>query len=87
MASGVPCIASDIPPNREVLEGGKAGLLFPLGEPDALAAAILTLTSDAELRARLTVSGQERARSYYSLEHVVPQYLKLYAELTGRNPR
>jgi glycosyltransferase involved in cell wall biosynthesis len=39
-AAGVPVIASDVPGIREVLEHGVHGLLFPLGDSEALADAM-----------------------------------------------
>jgi glycosyltransferase involved in cell wall biosynthesis len=41
LASGLPCLVSDIPANREWVTDGREGWLFPDGNADALAAAIL----------------------------------------------
>jgi glycosyltransferase involved in cell wall biosynthesis len=41
MASGLPAVVSDIPGNREWIEPGATGWLFPAGDPEALAAAIV----------------------------------------------
>lgn len=40
LAAGLPIIASDVEPVREVLEDGKWGTLVPAGNPGALAAAL-----------------------------------------------
>jgi glycosyltransferase involved in cell wall biosynthesis len=41
LACGLPCLVSDIPANREWVTGDLNGWLFPDGDADALAAAIL----------------------------------------------
>jgi glycosyltransferase involved in cell wall biosynthesis len=45
MSSGVPVVASDIPPHREVLRHG-GGLMFPVGDAAELARAIAALLED-----------------------------------------
>jgi glycosyltransferase involved in cell wall biosynthesis len=41
MASGLPCLVSDIPANKEWVTEGENGWLFPDGDADALATKIL----------------------------------------------
>ena len=41
LSSGLPCLVSDIPANREWVTDGENGWLFPDGDADALAARIL----------------------------------------------
>jgi glycosyltransferase involved in cell wall biosynthesis len=51
LACGIPCLLSDTPGNREI--AGEAAMYFPEGEPDALAAALpAVLTEAARARAR-----------------------------------
>ncbi|MBM6400523.1 glycosyltransferase [Phycicoccus sonneratiae] len=65
MASGVPVVSFDCPTGpAELLDGGRAGLLVPPGDVDALAAAILRVTGDAELRRRMADAGLARAAEY-----------------------
>ena len=62
MAAGIPVACSDIPPLREV--AGEAALFFdPLSE-EAIASALDRIIADATLRAKLEISGPERARSF-----------------------
>ncbi len=67
MACEVPVIAGDVPALRERIEHDVNGLLIPLGGPEALAAAIIRLLENGDLRrtlgkqARLTIC--ERADS------------------------
>ena len=56
MASGLPVLGADAPPTRELL-GDRRGAIFPAGDPDALATAILELAADAPRRARQAALG------------------------------
>jgi len=62
MAAGVPVACSNIAPLREV--GGDTALYFDPLEEDALAAALDRIVSDQALRARLVLTGRERARTF-----------------------
>jgi glycosyltransferase involved in cell wall biosynthesis len=59
---GLPVIASDIPINREVL--GDAAVYFPPEEHAALAARMIELVSDPDLRAALRERGTENAQRF-----------------------
>jgi phosphatidylinositol alpha-mannosyltransferase len=64
MVSGVPVVGSDIPALREVLDGGKAGILVPVGDAAGLAAAVTGLVDDPVRRAELAELGRKRAERY-----------------------
>lgn len=78
MASGVPIVASDIPPLREVL--GPAGVFVPAGDVPAWRAALLELAADRERRASLRALGLARAPAF-GIEAMVARYAALYEEL------
>jgi glycosyltransferase involved in cell wall biosynthesis len=63
LASGTPVVATDVGSVRSGLDGGRAGLLVPPADLEALTAAVRRLTDDAELRDRLVAAGLELARS------------------------
>ncbi len=63
LATGIPIAATDVGGVPELLEGGRAGLLVPPGDRDAMVGAILRLTDDPELRTRVAERGLEIARS------------------------
>ena len=60
ISAGVPAVVSDLPVFRESL--GDAALAVPPGDADALAAALLRLEREPELRERLVAAGSERVR-------------------------
>lgn len=41
LAVGTPAVLSDIPPFRRLTDGGSVGALFPVGDPEGLAAAVV----------------------------------------------
>jgi len=75
MAAGVPVIATDVPGLAEVVRG--AGLLFPAGDADTLAARINEVLGSPPLREQLVRSGHERARSF-SIERSADEYVAIY---------
>jgi phosphatidylinositol alpha-mannosyltransferase len=64
MAAGTPVVASDLDAFRRVLDGGKAGRLFPVGDAGALARELAALVDDPAGRAELTRHATETVASY-----------------------
>lgn len=64
MASGVPVVAAGAGGPREIVDPEVSGLLFPPGDVDGLAAALLRLREDADLRQRLASNGRRRALDF-----------------------
>lgn len=81
MAAGLPVIASDIAPNREVL--GDAGILVTSEDEDALTKEISKLLEDANLRTELSAKSKMRANNF-SIEKTVHAYEDLFEELIRR---
>jgi phosphatidylinositol alpha-mannosyltransferase len=61
LASGTPIVCSDIHGYRSVVRRGEQGLLVPPRDVNALADALGTLLSDAEMRERMSESARQRA--------------------------
>jgi L-malate glycosyltransferase len=78
MAAGLPCIANDIPSNREVLGEGRAGLLVPVGNLEATHAALARVVEDSTFAESIARAGFERARAEYSIDNIAAAYLELY---------
>lgn len=83
MTHGLACIANDIPPNREVLDEGRAGILVPVESVDALSAVMIRLASIAGERDRFGSLARNRIENVYSMFKVAERYLNLYLELTA----
>jgi glycosyltransferase involved in cell wall biosynthesis len=79
MAAGVPVIASDLPPVRELMSDRVEGLLVAPDRPPALARAIRILFEYPELRRALGERGRERVASGFTWEHATRRLTDLYA--------
>ncbi len=77
LACGTPVVSTDCPTGpAEILARGAYGRLVPVGDADALGAAMLATLADPPDRARLRQRAQD-----YTLAAVVEQYLALFARL------
>ena len=79
--AGVPTIGSDIYGLQDSIADGHSGLLFPCGDIDALAATILELANDHELRKKLGVQAANRVREEFSQEHLVDEFRREHESL------
>jgi phosphatidylinositol alpha-mannosyltransferase len=77
MAAGTPIVASDIEAFRRVLGGGAAGRQFAVGNPEALADALVEVLDDARLRERLVAAGAQ-AVAPYDWSVIVASVLRVY---------
>jgi L-malate glycosyltransferase len=81
MTAGRACIASDIPPNRELLEDGHLGLLFRMGDKASLTAAMTTLATTPGLAFRLASRAKQVATVTYDADRIAGRYQDLYHAL------
>jgi len=84
-----PLVAAAVGGIPEIVLDGETGLLVPPGEPQALAAAVIRLLSDPDLRARLGRRGRELVQQRFSIRAMVAGNLAVYTDLLGeaRCPR
>jgi glycosyltransferase involved in cell wall biosynthesis len=78
---GLPCVVTNIPGCREVVEHGRNGLLVPVGEPVALADAIASLLTNRELSKRMGQAGRQKAVESFDAERVFATVKAVYARL------
>jgi phosphatidyl-myo-inositol alpha-mannosyltransferase len=64
MSAGAPVLASDLDAFGRVLDGGQLGLLFAVGDAEALATDLLRLLGDPDLRHHLSDRAQAAVRRY-----------------------
>ena len=72
MATGVPVLASDVAPVREVIEGGVNGLLETLFDIDRLTATALNVLADPAGFAPLGIAARRTIEERYSIESCIP---------------
>lgn len=80
MSAGVPVVTSDLPVFREYLVDGQDALLVPVGDVDALAAALDAALGDAALRRRLAVAGRAVA-DRFTWQASARRHLEVYGRL------
>ena len=78
MACARPVIATRVGGIPEVVVDGETGLLVPPRDPEALAAAIVRLVKDRNLRAKMGDAGLARVHSAFSAEQMVKNTLRVY---------
>lgn len=81
MAVGIPVLASDIPGNRDLVESGRTGVLYPLGDVETLSRQTLALLQDESRRRELGENAKQRIHEDFSLAKMVASYSQLYRDL------
>jgi phosphatidylinositol alpha-mannosyltransferase len=79
LASGLPVIATEVPGYMSVLEPGKDSITVPPKNWRELAASLVILARDSELRRRLADYAQQKA-TRYSWERVASEVVEVYHE-------
>jgi len=82
-ASGIPLVSTDVPGCREVITGGEDGLLVPVRDAAALAAAIARLIDDQDLATRLGAAARKKTMAEFEESIVIDRTLAVYRELLG----
>jgi glycosyltransferase involved in cell wall biosynthesis len=82
MGAAVCVLTSDIPENREVMEG--AGFTFQAGDSTDLARMLRVLLSDARVRKATGRNAQARVRERYLWPAIAAEVGRSYAELAER---
>lgn len=80
-AAGLPAVVSDIEGNVEIVVNGVNGIVVPVGDADALAAAILKLYRSADLRIRMGRAARKRVEDAYAIEKVAALLETTYAHV------
>ena len=73
MASGCPCVATQVGGVAEVMQEGTTGLLARPNDPEHLGAAVISLLKDAPRRSAMGVSAQQRIAASFVLKKSVEQ--------------
>jgi N-acetyl-alpha-D-glucosaminyl L-malate synthase BshA len=84
MASEVPVIATRVGGVHEVVEDGRDGFLFEVGDTESMADAALMLLEDPERRIKMGRSGRAHAKDMFRHEIIVKQYVDLYQRTVSR---
>lgn len=85
MTAGLPCVASDIGPIREIIPNAETGILTKPGDAHAIADAILKLYSDRNMANVIAVAGRDYAVKTFNAVSSTEKLSRLYEELYEKN--
>lgn len=77
MAAQAAVVASDLPAFGRVLEDGRCGRMFPKGDSDALATALIEVLGDTGEQEQLIAAGDERVQEF-DWDVVVDEVIAVY---------
>jgi glycosyltransferase involved in cell wall biosynthesis len=83
-AARVPLVATRSAGPGALIEDGADGLLVPIDDAPALAAAVRRVLDDSELRRRLVEGGRRRYEAEFTETAVVASYRALFERIAGR---
>jgi glycosyltransferase involved in cell wall biosynthesis len=78
MACGVPVAASRVGGLPEVIDDGRSGVLFTVGNTDEAAEKAVKLLKDRELYDAVRLAGIDTALEKFAMDKIVDQYEALY---------
>jgi glycosyltransferase involved in cell wall biosynthesis len=81
MGAGLPCVATRVSGNIEVVRHNDTGLLVEPGQPPKLAEAIARLLEDTTLRRMIGRNARQRVQTTYSVKQMVADYRSLFTHL------
>ena len=84
MAAGKPVVATNGGGAREIVADGETGLLVPMGDAEAMGAALLQLLEDPEEARRMGQCGQQRVAAQFSIERTARGMEAVYTEMLSR---
>ena len=86
MATGLPCLATAIGGNTDLLAKGPAGLLLPGDDPRAWSDALIRVLTDLAFARGVGAAARRRIEEEFSLAAVVTRYQALYRRLLEAGP-
>jgi phosphatidyl-myo-inositol alpha-mannosyltransferase len=86
MAAGTAVVGSDLDAFRRVLDDGRAGALFRMGDPVALADALRGMLTGSQRRGELVAHARRRVAAY-DWPVVAGQVLRVYEQAIAADPR
>jgi glycosyltransferase involved in cell wall biosynthesis len=84
MLAGVPCVATDIPGNRDLVIPDQTGYLVPVGDSAAFARQTMVLLQDRDLGRSMGQRARERMLEEFTVDKMVDRYAELYRRICDR---
>jgi N-acetyl-alpha-D-glucosaminyl L-malate synthase BshA len=87
MACEVPTIATAVGGVPEMIQNGVTGLLFPVGDVDAMSHAAVALLKDRDRLKAMALAGRQEAQRTYCASRVIPKYEAFYESVLRASVR
>jgi L-malate glycosyltransferase len=84
MACKVPSIATRVGGVPELIDDGVTGLLYPVGDVEAMAEGALGLLNDRARLEAMREAGRKTAQKRFCASLMVPQYVRYYETILGK---
>jgi N-acetyl-alpha-D-glucosaminyl L-malate synthase BshA len=84
MACGVPTIATNVGGVPELIDDGRNGLLFGVGDVDSMAEAAIALLRDGTRLRQMSDAGRKTAQDQFCASRVIPLYEEYYDRVVSR---
>jgi N-acetyl-alpha-D-glucosaminyl L-malate synthase BshA len=84
MACGVPSIATRVGGVPELIDDETNGLLFPVGDTDAMAVAAIALLRDEARLQSMATAARKTASDRFCASRIIPLYEAYYERVIGR---
>jgi glycosyltransferase involved in cell wall biosynthesis len=84
MLAGVPCVATDIPGNRDLVIPEQTGYLVPVGDSAAFARQTMVLRQDRDLARSMGQRARARMLEEFTVDKMVERYAELYRRVCDR---
>ncbi|OGV65299.1 MAG: hypothetical protein A2283_05795 [Lentisphaerae bacterium RIFOXYA12_FULL_48_11] len=84
MSWGLPCVVSDIPGNVAVVNNESTGLVVPVGDAAAFAAAIIRLLDNPALRDSMGSCARKKIALEFDIQHVTNRLTEIYQAALGQ---
>jgi len=81
LACGVPVISYDVGGQGEAVRDGVNGFLLPLNDEEGMAAALLKMMRDPDLRQRLSEGARRFAETFFDFDRYINDLIEYYYEL------
>lgn len=87
MSAGVPAVVSDYGGNRAMIGESRAGIVYPVGDADALANAIARIARDGGLELQMRRAARERYEQCYTAAAMTEEVTRVYEKVLDKRGR
>jgi glycosyltransferase involved in cell wall biosynthesis len=85
MAAGVPVVATNAGGVPEIVQDGVTGLLVPMNDAEAMAAAVASLLADPSMAESMGRRGSEDVEQRFSIRKTASEVERVFLEVTHKN--